>query len=279
MMMALTQAEGNAMAETFGREFTLRQRLTSYLFLLFWLGVLVYLSVRSAQLAFEFSDLSWWIRGPFLAMSGLLAYLALYLAVSLTRRKWKTGSFLLTRSEAAARQADHRRHLGAGKPFWPQARFWILPFLLFFVLLVLGIVAIVAAFCFHLFSRPNLILLFVGAPLLLALPSWFLYKSIRRKLKTGSFLPSEEELDEARARCAQPKSLRQRITLAAVWWFSAILWTDLAIGRQHRQGSAWVTAGMMWVAALVWTWQVFRPSPSQCALPAAPQEQPTPPEA
>jgi hypothetical protein len=77
-----------------------------------------------------------------------------------------------------------------------------------------------------------------------------------------------------RARCAKPKSLRQRIALAAVWWFSAILWTDMAIGRQHHQGSAWVAAGMTWLAAFAWTWRVFRPSPSQCALPVAPQEPP-----
>jgi hypothetical protein len=262
------------MAETFGREFTLRKRLLSYLFLFFCLGVLAWMSVWSAQLALELSDLSWWIRGPFLAVCGLLAYLALYLAVTLVRRKWKTGRFLLTGPEVAARQAEYRSRLGAGKPFWPQARYWILPFFLLFVSLVLAIVAIVAAFYCRPFSRPNLILLSVGAPLLLALPFWFLYKSIRRKMKSGSFLPSEQELDASRARCAKPKSLRQRIALAAVWWFSAILWTDMAIGRQHHQGSAWVAAGMTWLAAFAWTWRVFRPSPSQCALPVAPQEPP-----
>ncbi|MDR3725597.1 MAG: hypothetical protein P4K86_01010 [Terracidiphilus sp.] len=267
------------MAEVGRQEFTLRQRLISYIFLFFGLGVLAWMSVRSAQLAFELSDLSWWIRGSFLAVSGLLAYLALYLAVSLIRRKWKTGRFLLTGSEVVARQAEYRSRLGAGKPFWPQARYWILPFLLIFVLLALGTLAIVAAFCFGPSSQPKLLLLLVSAALLLAVPFWSLCKAIRRKLKTGSFLPSEQELDAWRARCAKPKSLRQRIALAAVWWFSAILWTDIAIGRQHRQGSAWVAAGVTWVAALMWTWQAFRPSPSQCALPAAPQEPPTPPEA
>jgi len=278
-MMAFMQAEGNAMAEAGGQEPTLRQRLLSYLFLLFCLGVLVYLSVRSAQLAFELSDMSWWIRGPFLAVSGLLAYLALHLAASLIRRKWKTGRFLLTRSEAAARQAEYRSRMGGGKPFWPQARFWILPFLLIFVLLGLGIVAIVAAFYCGPFSRPNLILLFVGAPLLLALPSWFFYKSIRRKLKSGSFLPSEQELEDGRARCAQPKSLRRRIALAAAWWLIAIVQTGSAISRHHRPGEAWVVVAVMWLLAMVWTKQIFRPSSPQCALPAASQEPPSLPEA
>jgi hypothetical protein len=264
------------MEEAGRRQFTLYQRLFAYILMISMPVLLGWLSVRIAQMALALSDAGWWIRGPLLVLSGLLMLLALRLVVSLLRRKWKTGRFLLTGAEVAARQAEYRSRMGAGKPFWPQARCWIIPFLLITMLVVVGLGTIFTAFCLYrdraLLPLPILLVL-LGA-VLLALPARLLFKAIRRKLKTGSFLPSEQELAARRSRCAKPKSLRQRIALAAVWWFSAILWTDMAIGRQHHQGSAWVAAGMTWLAAFAWTWRVFRPSPSQCALPVAPQEPP-----
>jgi hypothetical protein len=64
-----------------------------------------------------------------------------------------------------------------------------------------------------------------------------------------------------------------------MWWFVAILWTDMAIGRPHHWSSAWMVAGISWLTALIWTWQLFRPSPPQCALSIAPEEPTEPPEA
>lgn len=264
-------------------DYTLRQRIISVLVIFFLAAALAYIAVRLALLALMLSDLSLWIRVPLFVISGLLLFGALRLVYTPLRRKWKTGRFLMTRAESAAKQAEYRTKMGAGKPFWPQAGFWVLPlgFIVFF--LGLGILAIVAATsicgCNDKDSYRIAILLWLVAVILLALPGWFFYKAIRRKLKSGSFLPSEEELDAARARCRKPRKLWQRILPAVMWWFVAILWTDMAIGRPHHWSSAWMVAGISWLTALIWTWQLFRPSPPQCALSIAPEEPTEPPEA
>jgi hypothetical protein len=264
-------------------EFSLRQRLFGAFAFLILIGALTYLSVKLAQFALILSDLSLWVRGPMFALSGLLMFGALRLAWSPLSRKWKTGRFLLTRAESAAKQAEYRAKMGAGKPFWPQAGFWILPlgFIAFF--LGLGILAIVAATsicgCNDKHSYWLAILLWLLAATLLFIPGWFFYKAIRRKLKSGSFLPSEEELAAARARCRKPKKLWQRITTAALWWFVAIIWTDMAIGRPHHWSSAWIVVGISSLTALIWTWQIFRPSPPQCSPSILPDEPQKPPEA
>lgn len=264
-------------------DFTLRQLLFGGLVLIFLIAALAYLSVKLAQLALMFSDLPLWIRGPLFTIAALLMFGALRLAWSPLRRKWKTGRFLLTRAESAAKQAEYRAKMGAGKPFWPQAGFWILPLGFIAILLGLGFLAIVAATsicgCNDKNSYWLAILLWLLAAALLALPGWFFYKTIRRKLKSGSFLPSEEELAAARARCAKPKKLRVRIISSVLWWFVAIVWTDIAIGRSLHRSSAWVVAGLSCLAALIWTWQIFRPSPPRCALSIAPDEPLSPPEA
>jgi hypothetical protein len=264
-------------------DYTLRQRIISVLVIFFLAAALAYIAVKLTLLALMLSDLSLWIRVPLFVLSGLLLFGALRLVYTPLRRKWKTGRFLMTRAESAAKQAEYRAKMGAGKPFWPQAGFWVLPlgFIVFF--LGLGILAIVAATsicgCNDKDSYRIALLLWLAAVILLALPGWFLYKAIRRKLKSGSFLPSEEELNAARARCRKPRKLRQRILTAALWWFIAILWTDMAIGRPHHWSSAWMVAEISWLAALIWTWQIFRPSTPQCALSIAPEEPTKPPEA
>ena len=264
-------------------DFTLRQRLFGVFALLFLIGALAYLSVKVAQLALALSDTSLWISVPLFALSSLLIFGALRLAWSPLRRKWKTGRFLLTRTESAAKQAEYRAKMGAGKPFWPQAGFWIVPLVFIAILLVLGILAIVAATsicgCNDKHFYWLAFLLWLLAATLLAFPGWFFYKAIRRKLKSGSFLPSEEELAAARARCRKPKSLRQRITTAALWGFVAIIWTDMAIGRPHHWSSAWIVVGISSLTALIWTWQIFRPSPPQCSPSILPDEPQKPPEA
>jgi hypothetical protein len=113
----------------------------------------------------------------------------------------------------------------------------------------------------------------------LVVPILFLFKSIQRKLKTGSILPSQEELDKTRAGCGKPKLLWQRIALAALWCFVAIMWTDSAINRQHHPGPAWLAAALSWLAALIFSWQVFRPSTPPCVLPEAPKQPQSPPDA
>jgi hypothetical protein len=149
------------------------------------------------------------------------------------------------------------------------------------VLLGLGIAAIVASMLLWTPVGSTLPLLAIAA-LLLFLPGWFAFKTIQRKLKTGSVLPSQEELAKARAKCATPKSLRQRILFAGMYWVAAILWTLPILRGHHSQSqvlSPWILAALWWFAAILWTWQVFRPSKPQCSLSIEPEDQPAPPEA
>jgi len=263
-------------------DYTLRQKLAAYLLMILLPAILAYCSVVLAKDVLAFTD-QLLLRISLFALSGLSMFFALWMIVSPLRRKFKTGRFLLTRAESAARLAEHRSKMGAGKPVGPQAKYWILPLNLGMVFLCLGILVIVLAFSNCSCSgqpswRPAFLLLLLAAAILI-IPALFLFKSIQRKLKTGSILPSQEELDKTRAGCGKPKLLWHRITLAALWCFVALMWTDSAIGRQHHQGPAWLAAALSWLAALIYTYQVFRPPSPPCALPKAPQEPQSPPDA
>jgi hypothetical protein len=251
-------------------EFTLLQRVKGLGILAFLTGVFTYFSMQSARFALRDPTAPFWVRGPFFAASALLMVCALCLVAPPLHRKWKTGHFLMPRAESLAKRAEYRRRMGAGKPWWPQARFWVLPFALMLTLTGFGIFALAAAWTQCGCSRQSAVLLLVLAGVLFLLPGIFAFKAIRRKIKSGSFLPSEEELDKARAKCAEPKSLRTRILLAGIWWTSALLWTGSALHHMHRHtasSSTWLTAAMTWIPATLLTWQVFRPSQPQCALP------------
>jgi len=117
------------------------------------------------------------------------------------------------------KQAEYRPNR-RGQAFWP-GRFWIVPLVLsrFFwawefcyhgatsICVATIKIPIESRFCFGLspsFSSPT---------------GWFL-QGHPAQAKVGQFLPSEEELDAARARCRKPKKLWQRIMSAALWWFS-----------------------------------------------------------
>ena len=249
------------------------------------LGILIYFSVQFARFGLASTDP--FARGLHFVSSGLLMLAAGSWMFSLLRRKWKTGRFLLTRDEAMAKHAEYRKKMGAGKPLGPQAKYWIFPLVLMAVLFGLGVGAIVASTCTcsdgSQFSLRLRLLLWALAATLMVLPGWFAFKTIQRKVKTGSFLPSQEELAKARAKCAAPKPLKQRILLAALYWLVAILWTIPVFRGHPHSGSSvfppWTLAALWWLAAAVWTAQIFRPSRPQCALPELPSERPMGPQA
>jgi hypothetical protein len=201
-------------------------------------------------------------------------WIAAWLVVSPLRRKFKTGKFLLSRAEAAQKTAKSWNKLGAGKPLWPQVWLWLLPVLFSaFVLWAAGL-GIAAAWCCRASLSGQWIALVALAVVLLAAGLAYPFIAIRRKIRTGSFLPSQEELAVRRARCAKPASFKQRLLTAALWWVSAILWS-VAHGRNHMHHdgafSPWFMAGLVWLTVAIWTFRVFRPSESQCALPAPEQ--------
>lgn len=259
----------------------LNRRRISGMFTVLALAVLVYLAVQFARTGILLFTTSRWVGELFFLASALTLSGAALAIFTLLRRKWKTGSFFLTPAEVQAKQAEVWRNFGAGKPFLPQAKYWIVPLVLVSALLGLGIAALVASACkcsdgSGLDLRLRM-LLWALAAALMALPAWFLFKAISRKTKTGSFLPSQDELAKARAKCAAPKSMKQRVLSAALYWLVAIVWTiPLIIGHRRTDAqifSPWFLASLWWFVAAIWTWQVFRPTTPHCALSPLPEEQ------
>jgi hypothetical protein len=285
------KAGEDAMAETHkdeaAQEHSAGKRLMSNFFMILIPAVLAYFSVRLAKDALAFTGELLWLRGTLFALSGLTMFSAFWLVVSPLRRKFKTGRFLLSPAERMARLVEYRSKIGAGKPFGPQAKYWILPFFLIAVLLGLGILTVVFAFsicgCSDRFSWQLRTLLLLLAAAVLVIPIWFFIKTVQRKLKSGSFLPSQEELAKSRANCAKPKPLWQRILFAVLFLGVAVLYTLGPILRhlRHRppMDSQWVLAVLWWIIAAIWIRQLIRPSASPCALPIAPEQPQTPPEA
>lgn len=256
--------------------FPFRRRLAELAAILLLAGLALFFSVHSIRQALTDPELSPWLRGLLFVVSGLMIAFAGSLIVSPLQRKWKTGRFFLTPAEAAAKRAEYRSLMGAGKPFGPQMRFWILPAALMLMLAGIGIFALVAAFNLCNCDRNLRLPALLFAALFLALPGFCAFKIIRRKMRTGSVLPSQQELDRARAKCATPKSLRQRLLMAGIWCFIAVMWTTSAVERLHRHSATtvtWVNVGVGWLAAAIWTWQLFRPQRPLCALDEPPEEQ------
>ncbi|MGP8175752.1 MAG: hypothetical protein ACLP7O_14560 [Terracidiphilus sp.] len=175
---------------------------------------------------------------------------------------------------------------GAKMPFLVLAIFWDrLLFLLTFSLVMMGM------------SSPLVILIFLasrdgrlerlGLPIvlmILSMPAVFLCTFIvtflillRRRLKTGSFLLPRERLNERVARSLKPQPLRKRITIAALYWFFAIGETYVAVINQHHPQFNWGLAAFIWLVAVFFTVDVFRPFARKRVLPATPKEPQTPP--
>ena len=251
-------------------EYTLKQRLQAGLALFLLMGFLVFLAWQFADAALDYPHAWIWLRGTAFSLAALMMALPIYMIMVMLRRKWKTGRFTLPRAEAVARQAAIWNSMGAGKPLWPQLKVWSVTIILLLICCVGAVVCIVVAF--RLCSCPdsrglrNLFLALAG--LCLILPAWTLFSAIRRKRKTGYYLPSQEEIAERRAKCGMPKPLWQRILPAIMWSFNAVLFTWSAISHNHightPPHDRWILAAAGWFLAILCGWQVFRPS--ACAI-------------
>ena len=252
------------------REFTARQRLAIVASLALMAGILLLVGSHILRDAWVGRNASFGLCAINLALALLLLVPGAAMVLLPIRRKLRTGRFLLTRAEILAKRAESRARMGAGKPFWPQARDWVALWAILAVLAGFGIAALIAAIRFRESggALPELLLLLAAA--LLLLPAHTAVKAVLRKRRTGSFLPSQEELDKARAKCARPKSLPQRIAVAGIFWLMALIWTSSLLSR-HRPyhgifGSVWVVIALWWIVALIWTWRIFHPAASHCSI-------------
>jgi hypothetical protein len=234
------------------------------------IGALSYLSYRSAAAALADPRASLWFLLPMWTFSALFAAAALAWATALLRRKLRTGAFLASPAEIAAKRLEYRSKMGAGKPFGPQAKYWVIPFVVLTVLGGGGVMALVAAVKLGDCPGSASWVLGVLGVLLLVVPGIMVFKAVRRKIVSGSFLPSQEELEKARSRCAAPRPLRTRIFMAACNLFPAIIYTYSAIHHpQHgvwTPSTRWLLAALWWLIAGIWTWQVFYPPRTACAI-------------
>ena len=69
----------------------------------FLVAAMIYFSVKTAALALECGCSPLWVRISLFAVSALVMLPALYLIVTPLHRKWKTGRFLMTPAESAAK--------------------------------------------------------------------------------------------------------------------------------------------------------------------------------
>jgi len=286
MMVAENSDRRSEMTEPGGPElvedYTRAQRLRAVGISVFLIGLLVLISIRIGLWALDHPDESMWIRVSGFALSGLLMFGALRWLFALVRRKLRTGRFLMPQAEAQAIRAATLSKFGAGKPLRPQLWLVLTPWILSAAMVAAAGVLIWLGFnlcqCEGKLDLKLLGAFLLLAMALLALPGILVYKSIQRKRKTGYFLPSEKELEANRAKCARPKSLKQRIVVAGINWIVAALYVGMAIWRHHLHrppifGSSWMLP-LIWVGvALIWTMQIFSPAvPKRALPPVAPNE-------
>lgn len=243
------------------RSFIRRQRLAFGMLAVFT-PFLVYFCVKLVKFSVE---IPWpGMRIPMLALMGLVIFLYLLIIGLLLRRRLRTGHFFLTRSEILAEHEQVWNKMGAGKPLKPQAKYYV-P-----LVILLAVFPVMAIMPLTLLRGPLgpiprflqiSIVAFIAA--ILSLPGWFLFKTIRRKLSSGSFLPSQEEIAKTRARSRKPQPLWSRILWACMMWTLAGMFTSNLIIDHLRLSSPntlhCVLAASFWIFAIFWLWQVFHP--------------------
>jgi hypothetical protein len=187
------------------------------------------------------------------------------LAISI--RRWiRTGSFAASPEEIEARRVRYQATVGFGKPLLPQLGFWAFP-----AVLTLGLIyaECLVGMLVKMFARVSwqavAVELFLGLFLLIFF-GWVLVIAVRRRWKTGSCWPSEEEW---RAVQTRPISRRRRVLMTLAFLFAPIVFTGSAIVSPGRGGLPWVTAAIWWWFAGMMIWRHVRSGASSGPLNAA----------
>jgi hypothetical protein len=128
-------------------------------------------------------------------------------------------------------------------------------------------------------GRLLLIMLLSVPAMLLCILIIFFFRMYWRKRKTGSFLPSGEELKAIRLRRKKIDPLWQRVTLAVLFDVGFIFYVYDALTNNHHRVLNWIIAVTWSLMAFIFTRQVFRPIAPKCTLPIAPEDAQAPPEA
>jgi hypothetical protein len=128
-------------------------------------------------------------------------------------------------------------------------------------------------------GRLLLIMLLSVPAMLLCLLIIFFFRMYWRKRKTGSFLPSGDELKAFRLRRKMIYPLWKRVTLAVLFDVGFIFYVYDALTNNRHSILNWINAVTWSLMAFIFTWQVFRPIAPKCTLPIAPEDAQAPPEA
>lgn len=233
-----------------------------------FLAVLVVSFIAISRIALESG--SPFLHAQIFTMIGLMVFLFLFVITALLHKRWKTGRFLPTPAEREKKRNEYLEKVATGKPIgWTVGRevFRIIFFSTFCT------IPLLIAFPYGSISRLTaqhgrsnfpLIMLLVLAGISLGIPSFFLFKIMCRKVKTGSFLDSRDESAKMRDRYTRPVPLWKRILIAVAFLSIAVLATVIPVFNHLSHQTIldlqiWVPAPFWFMAAFL-TWQLFRPT-------------------
>lgn len=226
-------------------------------------GLLGYFVTRFAGMRVEDPAYSAWVIGP-LGVVGIIALLTLvgWLGQVLERTR-RTGRFGQSQEERTLGLARMVERLGSGKPFGPQAYFWLVVSSVVTVPVCLAVAAVAVALGLERTHEVAQILLFLVAAGCGFLALTVLRRVVRRGLGRG--LPTGEECAVLVARYWKPGLVERNwlMVLSALGWTEASI---LAVSRHNGETTvalAGSVAGMYWLAALLAIGRVIWPKPQE----------------
>lgn len=157
-------------------------------------------------------------------------------------------------------QASYEKQHGHNMPFWLNTYLW-LPTVSFFLFMV-GLPAEMICMLVILpnesrFSSIREILL-GGAIVFFFNPLFFAFRLFRRKVATGQFRASEEEIADAEAKARQPASFKRRSLLAVAYILIAVLETFAQIYSSHSSKMRWLLIVFFWLVAVFFIIDLIR---------------------
>ena len=150
---------------------------------------------------------------------------------------------------------------GPGKPFWPQSQYWVIRTVVSLFLIALAGMWQVGFRAVWQCDR-SIETMFPMLSVILLIPVfWFLFVDIRRKIKTGSFLPTPEEMRKNRTRAIRPIKQSTEILNANLWVLASAISLQGQIVHYLHHGAVnfiWLVLSLFWVVlAILWIGRVL----------------------